>query len=291
MSGLLVGLTFGSGLLLVLAGWRATAPPPPLLAALQRVPGYEPPGEERTWFQAALQPVLERLAVLLGGREELARRLRRAGDTGGVDRFLMMQSARAGALAALALALLLATGNAGRAGASVLLVLLAAVGGVLLGDHLLSRRAARRSELMAEQFPLAAQLLALLLAAGAQPTDAIAQVGRRIGGPLGELCSQAALRVGAGARFATAMRELAGDAGSPAIERFVSALLAGIERGSPLSELMRAQAMDAAADSHRQLMEAAGRRDIAMLVPVVFGVLPCVVVVVLLPGAVQLGLV
>ena len=39
------------------------------------------------------------------------------------------------------------------------------------------------------------------------------------------------------------------------------------------------------------MMVSAGRRDIAMLVPVVFVILPLVVVVAVLPGAVQLGMV
>jgi len=86
------------------------------------------------------------------------------------------------------------------------------------------------------------------------------------------------------------MREFAAASDLAVIERFVYGLLSAIERGSPLSEIMRAQAFDAAAESHRLLMTTAGRRDIAMLVPVVFAVLPTVVMVSLLPGAVQLGL-
>jgi tight adherence protein C len=138
---------------------------------------------------------------------------------------------------------------------------------------------------------VAAQLLALLMASGTQPSDAIGRVGQAIGGPLGEQMIAAAGRVQAGQSFAGSMRRLSQSTDQPAIERFVSGLVSAVERGSPLSELMRAQALDAAAESHRQLMTSAGRRDIAMLVPVVFAVLPTVVMVVLLPGAVQLGLV
>jgi tight adherence protein C len=163
------------------------------------------------------------------------------------------------------------------------------VAGLLLGDWLLGRAARRRRRAIAEQFPVAAQLLALLISAGASPSDAIGRVARAIGGPLGAQF-EAAQRTAAGGGFAAGMRQMSADVELPVIERFVQGLLSAIERGSPLAEIVREQAIDASAESHRQLMTEAGKRDIAMLVPVVFAVLPTVVMVSLLPGAAQLGL-
>ena len=290
--GLLLGAVFGTGVLLVAAGWRAGRPPPPLLAALHRVPAFAPPpSRQRNAALEAARPVLERVARLFGGRQAVQRRLQLAGSTTDVESYLLTQVLWAGCFAGGALALLTATGSAERVAPTIVAVVLAAVGGLILGDYLLGRRVAARRDRIAEQFPVAAQLIALQISAGAPPSDAVARVGSAIGGPLGEQLAQAAHRSAAGHGFAAAMRDLAAASDLPIVARFVQGMLSAIERGSPLAEIMRAQALDAAAESHRALMTRAGRRDIAMLVPVVFAVLPTVVMVSLLPGAVQLGLV
>jgi tight adherence protein C len=290
MNGLVVGCLFGAGLLLAVMGWRATRPPRPLIAALQRVPAYAPaPYNAHHPLLVALHPGLELLARLFGGRPAVRRRLQLAGLPDDPEAYLLNQALRAGALAASVLLLGLA-GGLSRTGPLLLAVVLAAAAGLLLGDWLLSRAAARRRAAVAEQFPVAAQLLALLISAGAPPSEAVARVGTAVGGPLGEQLTAAAQRTGSGQGFAASMRQFGDACDLPVIERFVHGLLSAIERGSPLSEIVRAQALDAAAESHRHLMTTAGTRDIAMLVPVVFVVLPTVVMVSLLPGAVQLGL-
>jgi len=43
-----------------------------------------------------------------------------------------------------------------------------------------------------------------------------------------------------------------------------------IERGTPLAEVLRAQAVDVREAGKRQLLESAGRKEIAVMVPVVF---------------------
>ena len=63
-----------------------------------------------------------------------------------------------------------------------------------------------------------------------------------------------------------------------------------IDRGTPLADVLRAQATDARDVRRRQLMETAGRREVAMLVPVVFLILPITVVFALFPGFYGLNL-
>lgn len=292
MTGVLLGAIFGAGLLLAVRGWIAGAPPGPLMAALRSTPAFAPAADPAPhgWL-AALRPVLDQMARLVGGRASIERRLRLAGDPSSVESHLLGQLVWAGGFAAAAIGLVALNSGTTRTGPMLAMLGLAVVGGLLTGDYLLGRRVAARRERMAEQFPVAAQLLALLVAAGSPPTDAVGRVGSAIGGPLGEQLRAAAQRSASGQGFAAAMRELADSSDLPVIARFVYGLLSAIERGSPLSDIMRAQALDAADEAHRELMTSAGRRDIAMLVPVVFAVLPTVVMVALLPGAVQLGIV
>ncbi|WP_434080360.1 hypothetical protein [Sanguibacter sp. Z1732] len=57
-----------------------------------------------------------------------------------------------------------------------------------------------------------------------------------------------------------------------------------IERGTPLSEVLRAQAEDAREVGHRALMEAGGRKEVYMMIPVVFLMLPVTVLFAIFPG-------
>jgi tight adherence protein C len=64
-----------------------------------------------------------------------------------------------------------------------------------------------------------------------------------------------------------------------------------VERGTPLAEVLRAQAVDVREAGKRALLESAGRREIGMMIPVVFFVLPVTVVFALFPGFYGLQLV
>ena len=61
-----------------------------------------------------------------------------------------------------------------------------------------------------------------------------------------------------------------------------------VERGTPLADVLRAQAVDVREEGKRYLLESAGKREIGMLVPVVFFVLPLTIVFALFPGLVGL---
>ena len=55
-------------------------------------------------------------------------------------------------------------------------------------------------------------------------------------------------------------------------------------RSTPLVDVLRAQANDARSTQQQSLMELAGKKDVAMLIPVVFLILPTVVGIALFPG-------
>ena len=81
-----------------------------------------------------------------------------------------------------------------------------------------------------------------------------------------------------------ALARLADRTGVPALVRFVDGVAVAIERGTPLADVLRAQAADAREAGRRELLESGGRREIAMMVPVVFLILPMTVVFALYPG-------
>ncbi len=64
-----------------------------------------------------------------------------------------------------------------------------------------------------------------------------------------------------------------------------------IERGTPLAGVLHAQAGDVREAGRRALIESGARKEIAMMIPVVFLVLPVTVVFAFWPGVVGLHLV
>ena len=291
---ILFGLSLTAGMLLVVSGWRASRPEPPLVAALHRVPGYFPersPVSAPELLWRSLRPVGESVLRLAGGRGAVERRLVAAGRSGDGDRFLLDQVLHGAAGAVVGVGLVMLGGDHIGPPRVGMAVAVGALLGLLLGDYRLTRQVGARAESIAEEFPVAAELLALLMAAGVPTVEAVGRVGRAVGGELGAEMVRAAADVSGGASMAAALRSMARRTGVVSLDRFVQGLLSAVERGTPLAEVARAQAIDARAQAHRDLMVAAGRKDIAMLVPVVFAVLPTVVIVALLPGAVQLGLI
>ena len=166
----------------------------------------------------------------------------------------------------------------------VILLILGAVVGYLFHDRRLSQSVKARQERMSQQLPTVAELLAFAVAAGESPSQALVRVSNTVTGELAAEIGEAVIDMRAGTSFDDAMRGLATRCGSSDVERFIDGLVVAMERGTPIADVMRAQAADARAADRRRLMEVAGKKDVAMLIPVVFLILPVVVMVALFPG-------
>jgi tight adherence protein C len=68
------------------------------------------------------------------------------------------------------------------------------------------------------------------------------------------------------------------------LTRCIDQIASALERGSPLAEVLRAQAQDAREETKRRLLETVGKKEVAMLVPLVFLILPLTVVFAIFPG-------
>ncbi|MGI8681840.1 MAG: type II secretion system F family protein [Mycobacteriales bacterium] len=227
-------------------------------------------------LERILRPVLVDLTSLLdralGGVASARRRLEQAGRGMTLEQFRAEQIVWGGAglVAGLSLALLsLARGGGTPPLALLLLTLLLAVGGVLARDRWLSREVARRQERMTAEFPTVAELLALAVAAGEGPAGALERLVRTSSGELSRELARAMGDVRAGASLVSALEALAARGALPALARFVDGVAIAVERGTPLAEVLRAQAVDVREASRRALLEAGGRKEIAMMVPVV----------------------
>lgn len=167
---------------------------------------------------------------------------------------------------------------------ATILVVVSTVSGFLLREWYLGEQIQRRSRRILSQFPSVAELLALAVAAGESTTGAIERISRIVEGDLADEFQLTLADLHAGTPLTTALNRMADRVELSAMTRFVDALTVAVERGTPIAEVVRAQAQDVRDAAKRELMETAGKKEIGMLIPVVFGVLPLTIVFAVYPG-------
>ncbi|CAN5724961.1 type II secretion system F family protein [soil metagenome] len=170
------------------------------------------------------------------------------------------------------------------------LTVIAGTGGFLARDWWLGRQIENRMALLQEELPTAIDLVTLSIMAGESVAAAFARVGEALRSEIGREFGSVVADVRAGSPVSEALETMKQRVPIPGVSRFVDALVTGIERGSPLADVLRAQAEDGREARRRWLLEVGGRREVLMLVPVVFLIMPVVVVFTLLPGLVALDL-
>ncbi|HEU5222091.1 MAG TPA: type II secretion system F family protein [Candidatus Lumbricidophila sp.] len=241
-------------------------------------------------LSALLVPGLSRLRGgfdrLLGGNEIVAKRLRQAGRGDSVDQFRGQQLiwAGCGLVAGGAVAILAPGVVAAPVVVRLALPILGGAGAAIAKDWLLQRAAQRRLARISEELPTVLEFLTLCLTAAESLPDALRRISRIGAGELAQELSGVLAAVGAGVPLAVALRDLRDGVDHPALNRALDQALGALERGAPLAAVFRAQAGDVRDESKRALLELAGRKEIAMLVPLVFLILPITILFALFPG-------
>ena len=187
---------------------------------------------------------------------------------------------------------LVAARHASSLRASLIPLCACALVGTLLGvagmDRFLTVRARARQRAIDAAVPDCSELLALAVAAGESIPAAIERVSGCAGGPLGAELWLTAGHIRNGTPSVRALADLVERTESPALTRLSRTLTTAIDRGSPLASVLHDQARDQRERSLAALMEEGGRREIAMLLPVVFLILPVTVMCALYPGLIAL---
>jgi tight adherence protein C len=217
---------------------------------------------------------------------DVARRLLRAGRDDTVEQFRIEQVVAGvlGTTAGLATALTMVAARGMHPVGGALVVLLGLLVGLVVHDQLLSRRVRRREDRLLAELPTVSELLALAVAAGEGALGALERVAGSARGELASEIGRALADARSGTPLTSALERMAGRTGLVALARFAEAIAVAVDRGTPLADVLRAQASDVREASRRALMEAGGRKEIAMMVPVVFLVLPITVVFAVFPG-------
>jgi tight adherence protein C len=285
--GALLGLSIAIGMLILISGLSRSRKP----SLLEQISPYIPTSRNMRTLQRKQPGVVDLMVALItpllpekSNTRKLEERLVRAGRAS-AESFRIEQTIAVGVGAVMGLilsAIALAAGSSPLV--VVVLVALGAVLGALLWDRKLSREIAQRGKRIAQQLPAVAELLAFAVAAGESPVVAIERISHTMGGELAAEFGFALAEIRGGVSIEQSLRGVSNRAGSADVERFIDGVLLAIDRGTPLAEVLRSQAADARAADRRHLLEIAGKKDVAMLIPVVFFILPTVVLVALFPG-------
>ncbi|MDQ0277060.1 tight adherence protein C [Arthrobacter silviterrae] len=245
-------------------------------------------------FRLVLADVVGRLGRFNISVKGLRARLAQAGRNESALEFRAVQFLWAGAGMVVGLVLSLVLAWSGRTNAMVGFAFTIGfmLGGYLSYDYLLGIRIKRRQARILAEFPAMAELMALAVGAGESAGSALDRVARQSRGELSAEFAKVLAQTRTGVPLVTALGEFSDRLNVPALTRFVDGISVAVNRGTPLADVLRAQAQDVRDVAKRELMEAAGRKEIAMMIPLVFGVLPLTVVFAVFPGLalLQIGL-
>ncbi|MHB9753035.1 type II secretion system F family protein [Streptomyces sp. BYX5S] len=136
------------------------------------------------------------------------------------------------------------------------------------------------------QLPLASDLLAACLAAGAGPVEAAGAVGEALGGPVGRGLARGAAQVRLGGELGSAWRELSA---VPGAEGLVRLLERAGESGAPAAAPVARFAAECRAERGRHATAVARRAAVMITAPVGLCFLPAFLVVGVVPVVIGLG--
>ncbi|WP_104052522.1 MULTISPECIES: type II secretion system F family protein [unclassified Arthrobacter] len=165
-----------------------------------------------------------------------------------------------------------------------------AVLGFVLRDYRLSSQISSRETRMLAEFPSLAEMMALAVGAGESANGALERIARTAHGELAGEFARILGETRSGVPLTNALQHFSDRVRLAPLSRFVDGLTVAIERGTPLADVMRAQSQDVRDLAKRELMESAGKKEIAMMIPLVFGVLPLTVLFSIFPGLSLLGI-
>ena len=220
-------------------------------------------------FGPVLRAAADGVERVLGGASSVRRRIERA-DLGITVHDLRVQQVLwglAGFALAAAYSLVKALSDPGSVVAAVLLCLTGFAAGVVARDNHLTGQAKQRERQILAEFPTVAELLALAVAAGESPVAALDRVVRRSGGALSADLARVLADVRTGEPVGAAFDRMAARTGLPLVSRFAQGVAVAVERGTPLADVLHAQAADVREAGRRELIEAAARREVLMMVP------------------------
>ena len=172
-------------------------------------------------------------------------------------------------------------------------VLLACLIGALVFviiDRELTAQIKKRRKMIEAEFPAVVEMLTLAIAAGETPMSAMLRIAESAVGELSKEFALVSKDVRTGEPLHISLDAMGRRVKSVMIRRFIDAIVTATLRGAPLIETLSRHAVEARANQRNIIMNAAGKAEISMMIPVVFLILPISILFALWPSLTNLNL-
>lgn len=160
----------------------------------------------------------------------------------------------------------------------------------VLLDRELTKDIKKRRELIESEFPAIIEMLTLAIAAGETPLSAMLRIAESAEGQLAKEFQIVVASVRSGLPLNETLDAMGRRINSVMIRRFIDALVTATLRGAPLVEVLSRHAVEARGNQRNQVMGAAGKAEISMMIPVVFLILPISILFALWPSLTNLNM-
>ena len=154
----------------------------------------------------------------------------------------------------------------------------------------LNRKVTNHRARIESDFPGVIEMMTLALSAGETPLSVLERVSLRGSGPLVDEFSKVVKDVRTGIPFSNSLDSMSRRVQSHTLRRFADALVIAVTRGAPLIEVLHSHAREAREMQRNQILRAAGKSEISMMIPVVFLILPISILFALWPSLSNLNL-
>jgi tight adherence protein C len=244
-----------------------------------------------------LRPALDRLAKLVGAvalssmSERRERDLRTVLRSAGLYRTepATFLGYRVLAAALLPLLLLMSQSSAGVGVRQVLLLAFVGAMGWVLPSFFVKRRAARRLQEIDLETPELVDLLVTTVEAGVGFASALQLVARRVEGPLGQELRLTLQEQNMGLTIEDSLQNMLLRVDSLSLRTFVQAIVQGQMLGVSIGKILRDLAVDMRKRRRQMAEERAQKAPVKILFPLVFLIMPAMMIIILGGSVIGLG--
>ncbi len=160
----------------------------------------------------------------------------------------------------------------------------------ILIDKELSSQIKKHREAIEAEFPAIIEMMTLAIAAGETPMQAMLRIAESAEGELSKEFAVVISEIRTGLPLHVTLDSMGRRVKSVMIRRFADAVVTATLRGAPLIEVLTRHAIEARANQRNRIMNAAGKAEVAMMIPVVFLILPISILFALWPSLTNLNL-
>jgi tight adherence protein C len=159
----------------------------------------------------------------------------------------------------------------------------------MIEGHSLRRLKKREREMVEREFPLIVELFAILIGGGMSPSTALARISERGDGQFIAILKPLVEEMRNGLNLAQALDILNRQIDSNIVRRFCDSLAISIERGTSLIDVVGRHVEEVRQIQRIAISDKASKAEIALMVPIVFLILPISILFALWPSYYSLG--